>query len=69
MALLPDSYLPALIDVVVFLAESVDNEHVTSGRAKMYQELFLAELGASTASLPVTDTEDAGLQKLQVEVV
>mgnify|MGYP003135394914 FL=1 len=69
VTLLPDAYIPALIDIVVFLAESVDNEHVTSGRAKMYQDLFLSELGATTASLPVTDTEDAGLQKLQVEAV
>lgn len=68
VTLLPDAYIPALTDVVVFLAESIDNEHVTSGRAKMYQELFMAELGATTASLPVTDTENAG-QPIQVEVV
>jgi len=68
VTLLPDAYVPALIDVVVFLAESIDNEHVTSGRAKMYKDLFMAELGATTASLPVTDTENAG-QPLQVEVV
>jgi len=68
VTLLPDAYIPALVDVVVFLAESIDNEHVTSGRAKMYQELFMAELGATTASLPVTDTENAG-QPIQVEVV
>lgn len=69
VTLLPDSYMPALIDIVIFLAESVDNEHVTSARAKLYMDLFMAELGATTASLPVTDTEDAGLQTLQVEVV
>lgn len=68
VALLPDAYVPALIDVVVFLAESIDNEHVTSGRAKMYKDLFMSELGATTASLPVTDTENAG-QPLQIEVV
>lgn len=68
VTLLPDAYVPALIDVVVFLAESIDNEHVTNGRAKMYKDLFMAELGATTASLPVTDTENAG-QPLQIEVV
>jgi hypothetical protein len=68
VTLLPDAYIPALIDVVVFLAESIDNEHVTSGRAKMYKDLFMAELGATTASLPVTDTENAG-QPLTVQVV
>ena len=68
VALLPDAYKPVMIDVVVFLAESIDNEHVTSGRAKMYKDLFMAGLGASVASLPVTDTENAG-QPIQVEVV
>jgi hypothetical protein len=68
VTLLPDAYIPALVDVVVFLAESIDNEHVTNGRAKMYKDLFMAELGATTASLPVTDTENAG-QPIQVEVV
>jgi len=68
VTLLPDAYVPALVDVVVFLAESIDNEHVTSGRAKMYKDLFMSELGATTASLPVTDTENAG-QPLQIEVV
>jgi hypothetical protein len=68
VTLLPDAYIPALIDIIVFLAESIDNEHVTSGRAKMYMDLFMSELGATTASLPVTDTENAG-QPLQIEVV
>ena len=69
VTLLPDAYIPALVDVVVFLAESIDNEHVTNGRAKMYKDLFMAELGATTASLPVTDTESAGQDPLKVEVV
>jgi hypothetical protein len=68
VTLLPDAYVPALVDVVVFLAESIDNEHVTNGRAKMYKDLFMAELGATVASLPVTDTENAG-QPLKIEVV
>jgi hypothetical protein len=68
VTLLPDAYVPALMDAVVFLAESIDNEHVTNGRAKMYKDLFMAQLGASSASLPVTDTENAG-QPLQIEVV
>lgn len=68
VTLLPDAYIPALVDVVVFLAESIDNEAVSTGRAKMYRDLFMSELGATTASLPVTDTENAG-QPIQVEVV
>jgi hypothetical protein len=68
VTLLPDAYESVLVDVVVWLAESIDNEHVTSGRAKMYQDSFMASLGATKASLPVTDTENAG-QPIQVEVV
>lgn len=69
VTLLPDAYIPALVDVVVFLAQSIDNEHVSSGRAKMYKDLFMAELGQSTASLPVTDTERAGQTDSRLEVV
>jgi hypothetical protein len=68
VTLLPDAYESVMVDVVVWLAESIDNEHVTSGRAKMYQDSFMASLGATKASLPVTDTENAG-QPVKVEVV
>lgn len=60
VALLADTYFPAMVDIVVFLAESIDNEHVTTGRAKMFYDMFLAELGATSAALRVTDTENAG---------
>lgn len=68
VTLLADAYIPALVDIVVFLAESIDNEHVSNGRAKMYKDLFMSEMGASVATLPVTDTETAG-QPEQNEVV
>jgi hypothetical protein len=67
--LLPDAFFPAVVDVVVFLAESIDNEHVTSGRAKLFLESFQSLMGASKASLPVTDTEHAGQDTQRVEVV
>lgn len=69
VTLLPDAYFPAVVDCVLFLAESVDNEHVTSGRAKLYKDSYTELLGVSQASRPVTDTEDAGLEALKVEVV
>jgi len=69
VTLLPDAYIPALTDVVVFLVESVDNENVSSGRAKLYKDLFLAELGAAKASIPMTDTENAGQTDVRLEVV
>ncbi len=69
ITLLPDAYFPVMVDVVVWLVESVDNENVSNGRAKMYQESFMASLGHSSASLPVTDTETAGQDPLKVQVV
>lgn len=69
VTLLPDAYFPVVVDVVVFLVESVDNENVTSGRAKLFKDSFTEMLGVSKASLPVTDTEDAGQDPLKVEVV
>ena len=68
VTLLPDAYFPVVVDVVTFLAESIDNENVSNGRAKMFQDSFTQALGVTSASRPVTDTENAG-QPLQVEVV
>jgi len=69
ITLLPDAYFPVVVDVMVFLLESVDNEAVTSGRAKLYKESYENMLGVSKGSIPVTDTEDAGLDPTKVEVV
>ena len=68
VTLLPDAYFPVVVDVVVFLIESVDNENVTSQRAQLYKDSYTEMLGVTSASRPVTDTENAG-QPLQVEVV
>ena len=69
VALLPDAYFPVVVDIMVFLLESVDNESVTAGRAKLFKESYENMLGVSKGSLPVTDTEDAGQDPLKVEVV
>jgi len=69
VALLPDAYFPTVVDGVMFLAESIDNEHVTSGRAKMFQDSFVQSLGVTAASRPVTDTETAGQDPVKVQVV
>ena len=61
IANLPDTYLPSLVDCVVFLAESVDDESVNAGRAKLYYDSFVQSLGANLGLRPLTDTEDAGL--------
>jgi len=69
VTLLSDAYFPVVVDMVVYLVEVVDNEHVTSGRAKLFLDAVEQMLGVSSASRRVTDTEDAGLEALKVEVV
>jgi hypothetical protein len=59
----PNAYYPVLVDGVVFLAESVDDEHVNNNRAQMYQQMFTQALGVSLDSRIATDTDDAGLGK------
>ena len=54
-------YETALIDCVVWLSQSIDDEHVSSGRAKMFLESFTQSLGISAQQRVATDTEPAGL--------
>jgi hypothetical protein len=61
ITLLPDAYFPVLVDMTVFLAESIDNEHVDRGRAKLFQDSYTQALGLTTQSRTVTDTEQGGL--------
>lgn len=66
--LLPEAFSPVVVDGTVFLAESVDNEHVNSGRAQLFQQSFTQALGVSVQSRAVTDTEGGGLPDDQVVV-
>ena len=61
-----DTYFPAVIDGTVFLAESIDNEHVNSGRAKLFLDSFVQALGVSLQSRTITDTPSAGLNPKEV---
>jgi len=61
-----DAYFPTVVDGTVFLAESIDNEHVNSGRAKLYQDAFIQGLGVSMQSRTITDTEAGGQDPKQV---
>jgi hypothetical protein len=66
IALIPEAYFPVLIDGVVFLAESVDDEHVNSQRAALFQKNYTEALGASVSNRVVTDTKQAGMDRKQV---
>lgn len=61
-----EAYFPVVVDGVVFLAESIDNEHVNSGRAKLFQDAFVQGLGVSLQSRTITDTEAGGQDPKQV---
>jgi hypothetical protein len=64
--LLPDAYFPTVVDGTVFVAESIDNEHVNSGRAKLFQDTFVQSLSVGLTTRIVTDTEAGGLDPKQV---
>jgi len=66
IGLLSDAYFPAVVDGVVWLAESIDNEHVTSQRAQMFQQSFIQQLQANMESRLVTDSEKGGLDEKDV---
>ncbi|MEN6644309.1 MAG: DUF6682 family protein [Armatimonadia bacterium] len=56
------SFFGALVDCVMFLASSVDDEHVNSGRSKIFLDSFTQQLGVSLENRPLTDTKQAGLR-------
>jgi hypothetical protein len=61
-----NAYLPSLVDGVVYLAQSIDDEHISSGRAKLFSDAFTQGLGVSLQSQQVTDTDAGGLNPKQV---
>lgn len=66
IALLSDTYFPVVVDGAVYLAESIDDEHIQSGRAKLFYDSFVQQLGANLQSRKVTDTKGAGMDKGEV---
>ncbi len=59
--LLSDAYFPVVVDATIFLAESVDNEHVNSGRAQLFYKAFTQSLAVNAQSKVATDTEEGGM--------
>lgn len=57
----PTSFFGALVDGVLFLASSVDDEHVSSGRAKLFLDSFTQQLGVSLQNRALNDSKMAGL--------
>lgn len=57
---LQDVYLPAVIDGTCWMLESIDAEHVESGRAAAFKESYEAMLASGLSSRALTDTDAAG---------
>jgi len=66
ITVLPEAYFPVIVDGTVFLAESIDNEYVNSGRAKLFQDAFTQALGVGLQSRTITDTEASGQDPREV---
>lgn len=54
---LKDTYLGVVIDGVMFLASSIDDEHVLSNRAKLFMESFTQALGVDLQQQAILDNE------------
>lgn len=58
----PGTFFGALVDGVMFLASSVDDEHVNSGRAKVFLDSFTQQLGVSLENRILSDTKQAAMR-------
>lgn len=63
---LSDTYLPVAVDGTVFMAESVDNEHVSTQRAQLFEARFNQALSAGLQTRVISDTDESGLDPRQV---
>lgn len=62
---LPEAYFPALVDGTVFLTESIDAEHINSGRAKLFYESFIQGMSVSLESRNMTDKDGAAVKEVK----
>lgn len=63
-----DAFFPSLVDCTVFLAESIDDEHVNSGRAQAFLDSFVKSLAASMKSRELTDTKFAAMRPSKPQI-
>lgn len=57
-----DAFMPVIVDGTVFLAESIDDEHINSKRADFFLQLFNSQLTTSIQNRTFTDTKAAGFK-------
>jgi len=66
---IPAAFMPTLVSGTVFLSQSIDDEHVSSGRAKLFLDAFTQDLSGTFSSRTVTDTKAAGLKPSRATLV
>lgn len=64
-----EAFFPTIVDGVVWLAESVDDESINSKRAEFFLQLFTSQLASSLQSRTVTDTKPAGLKPSRADQI
>ena len=69
IAAVPAAFMPTLVSGAVFMAQSIDDEHVNSGRAKLFLDAFTQDLSGTFSSRTVTDTKAAGLKPSRATLV
>lgn len=60
---LQDGYFTALVDCTVFLTQSVDDEHVNSGRAKLFYDSFMAALSVALDARNMVDSDRGSVKR------
>ena len=60
---LPDTYFPVVVDGLVGLIESTDNENVANGRATMFMQSFMQMLSATLSSQSIADSSASAPDK------
>lgn len=65
ITVLPTAYFGSLIDGTVYLAESTDDEHANSNRAKLFFDSFVQSLGIDFQTRSFIDVETGGVKIAQ----
>jgi hypothetical protein len=60
------AYMPLIIDGVVFLTQSVDDEHINSGRAKLFSDMFTQGMQSDMQMQQLTDMDAGSLDPKRV---
>lgn len=62
-----DAFQPTVLDGTCWLMESLDAEHVESGRAKMFKDAFETSLVSSLGTRRITDSDEGAMPETEVK--